>query len=157
MIKQIKMRTPIGVLLIRADDNSIVEINFSDQEIISSSNQVLEQACSELNEYFEGKRSSFTVPIKVEGTQFQVNCWEELMKIPYAETISYKDQAIKIKNKNYCRAVAGANNKNKIPIIIPCHRVIGNDGSLVGYAGGLNVKEYLINLEKNAEIERSRH
>ncbi len=80
----------------------------------------------------------------MDGTEFQKKVWKELLNIPYGKTMTYKEQAEKIANKNYVRAVAGANNKNKIPIIIPCHRIIGSDGSLVGYAAGIKVKKYLL-------------
>lgn len=101
-----------------------------------------------MDEYFSGKRKKFDVSIVLEGTEFRKKVWKELMNIPYGETCSYKDIAIKIGNPKACRAVGGANNKNKIPIIIPCHRVIGTGGKLVGYAGGLHIKELLLENER---------
>lgn len=90
----------------------------------------------------------FDLPLDARGTEFQKKVWNELLRIPYGETKSYKDIAVAIGNEKACRAIGMANNKNPIPIIIPCHRVIGSNGKLVGYAGGLNVKEKLLNIEK---------
>ena len=103
----------------------------------------------ELMEYFDGKRRKFDIPIKLDGTEFQVKVWKELLKLPYGETCSYLDIAKKIGNPNAARAVGMANNKNKIQIIIPCHRIIGSDKKLIGYAGGIKIKEKLLKLEKD--------
>ena len=97
----------------------------------------------------EMKRKIFDIPIKLDGTEFQVKVWKELLKLPYGETCSYLDIAKKIGNPNASRAVGMANNKNKIQIIIPCHRVIGSNKKLIGYAGGIKVKEKLLKLEKD--------
>ena len=102
----------------------------------------------QLSEYFEGKRKKFDIPIKTLGTEFQETVWKELINIPYGTTLSYKELAKKIKTDKYTRAVGNANNKNPIPIIIPCHRVIGSRGDLVGYALGLEMKEKLLDIEK---------
>ena len=102
----------------------------------------------QLDEYFAGNRKQFDIPIKFNGTDFQVKVWEELLKIPYGETCSYLDIAKRIGNPKASRAVGMANNKNKIIIIVPCHRVIGSNKKLVGYACGLDVKEKLLELEK---------
>lgn len=102
----------------------------------------------ELDEYFNKQREKFTVPLRLIGTPFQIKCWEALQKIPYAETISYKEEAQNIGNEKAYRAVANANGKNNFSIIIPCHRVIANDGKIGGYTGGVWIKEYLLNLEK---------
>lgn len=101
----------------------------------------------QLQEYFEGKRKEFSVSLYLVGTDFQKKVWSALIAIPYGKTISYKDLAINIDNPKAIRAVGGANNKNRIPIIIPCHRVIGSDGKLVGFGGGLHLKERLLNIE----------
>jgi len=103
----------------------------------------------ELDEYFSGKRKEFTVPLITTGTEFQNKVWNELLRIPYGKTISYKEEAEKINQKNAFRAVANANGKNKLSIIIPCHRVIASDGKLSGYGGGVDKKKFLISLEKN--------
>ena len=100
------------------------------------------------SEYFDGKRKIFDLPLKPEGTEFQLKDWNALREIPYGETRSYKDIAIAIGNPKACRAVGTANHNNPISIIIPCHRVIGSDGSLTGYGGGLDKKTYLLELEQ---------
>ena len=102
----------------------------------------------QLDEYFAGNRKQFDIPIKLEGTDFQIKVWKELLKIPYGETCSYLDIAKRIGNPKASRAVGMANNKNKIIIIVPCHRVIGSNKKLVGYACGLEVKEKLLELER---------
>ncbi len=103
---------------------------------------------SQLLEYFEGKRKEFDFPYEMRGTDFQKKVWQALCDIPYGETRSYKDIAIAIGNPKACRAIGLANNKNPISIAVPCHRVIGSNGKLVGYAGGLDMKESLLNMEK---------
>lgn len=108
---------------------------------------VTERAKVELDEYFSGQRRNFDIPLLPVGTDFQLQVWRNLLKIPYGTTISYKELATKIDNPKAVRAVANANHENSISIFIPCHRVIGNDGSLTGYGGGLDVKEYLLKLE----------
>lgn len=110
--------------------------------------KLIKDCALQLKEYFEGKRKVFHIPVNPEGTDFQKKVWDALKSIPYGETRSYKEIAEKIGNKNASRAVGGANNKNPIGIIIPCHRVIGANGKLIGYAGGLELKKELLNLEK---------
>ena len=106
------------------------------------------RAVKELEEYFQGKRKEFTVPCGPEGTDFQKRVWEAHTRIPYGVTRTYKEIAVEIGNSRASRAVGMANHKNPVPIIIPCHRVVGSDGRLTGYAGGLGVKEFLLNLER---------
>lgn len=147
----------IGDMVIGEENEKIVLIDFLKdikvkRKIINSSKKIetkeIKKAYIELKEYFEGGRKVFDIPIKLNGTDFQKKVWEELLKIPYGETKSYLDIAKSIGNPKACRAVGMANNKNKIIIIVPCHRVIGSNKKLVGYAGGLDVKEKLLNLEK---------
>jgi methylated-DNA-[protein]-cysteine S-methyltransferase len=102
---------------------------------------------TQLDQYFSGKRTAFDLPLDIRGTDFQKKVWIELLKIPYAKTISYKDLSLKVGNLKAIRAVGAANGANPISIIIPCHRVIGSDGSLTGYAGGLWRKQWLLELE----------
>ena len=102
----------------------------------------------ELDEYFKNQRDNFTIPIRLIGTPFQIKCWEALQKIEYGQTISYKEEAKNIGNEKAYRAVANANGKNNLSIIVPCHRVIANNGNIGGYTGGIWIKEYLLNLEK---------
>ena len=143
----------VGKIKIIEEDNRVVEIRFvKDEKNISPNTEILKLAKKEFKEYFTGKRKVFTFPIKLDGREFSLKVYKALMEIPYGETCSYKDIAIKIGNENSQRAVGGANNKNKLPIVIPCHRVIGRNGKLVGYAEGLEIKQKLLELErKNLE------
>ncbi|MCL2577454.1 MAG: methylated-DNA--[protein]-cysteine S-methyltransferase [Defluviitaleaceae bacterium] len=144
--------SPVGTLIIRAEDNFITQIKFKEKnepplhhcEDITG---VLDLCVKELDEYFAGTLHEFTVKIHATGTSFRERCWTELKKIPYGETISYKELAKRIGNPAAIRAVGGANHHNPIAIIIPCHRVIGADGSLTGYGGGLERKKFLLELE----------
>lgn len=112
-------------------------------------------AVTQLQEYFTGRRKVFELDLDIlTGTDFQRSVWAELMNIPYGETISYKELACMVRNKNYCRAVGQAVNKNPLPIIIPCHRVIGTDGNLTGYAGGIRIKMHLIEIERKNFIQQ---
>lgn len=106
----------------------------------------------QLDQYFECRRKSFDLPLRMEGTDFQKKVWEELTRIPYGETRTYGQIAEAIGNPKASRAVGMANNRNPVAIIVPCHRVIGSDGSLTGYAGGLEIKEKLLNIEKYGKI-----
>ena len=149
-VKKYHYNTPIGNLWIAEKQNKIYKISFFD--IIQGDTcetTLIKETFHQLNEYFNKKRQIFDVPLLLEGTDFQLKVWKELMKIPYGQTASYKDIATSIGNPKACRAVGLANNKNKIIIIIPCHRIIGSNGQLTGFAGGLNTKKYLLNLEKN--------
>lgn len=141
--------TEIGIIGIRENNKSITDIFFSkvDTNDNIEETDLIKECYKQLKEYFEGNRRAFDLPLETRGTEFQKKVWDELLKIPYGETKSYKDIAIAIGNEKACRAIGMANNKNHIPIIIPCHRVIGSNGKLVGYAGGLNVKEKLLNIE----------
>jgi len=114
---------------------------------ISSEDQKVKKVFKQLQEYFKRERKGFDLPLEIIGTDFQKKVWDELTKIPYGETISYGELANRMGDKNLMRAVAAANGANPIPIIIPCHRVIGADGSLTGYGGGLDVKKKLLELE----------
>lgn len=122
---------------------------FFDADVMSAHNKHFDQLKKELDEYFEGKREVFEIPLQLLGTPFQQKVWNILQAIPYGNTISYQEQAVLINNEKAVRAVANANAANLIAIIIPCHRVIGKNGKLTGYAGGIDKKEFLLNLEKN--------
>lgn len=113
---------------------------------------VLAQTRKELAEYFNKERKAFTMELLMLGTEFQQSVWDVLLTIPYGRTISYKEESIQLGNEKAIRAVSSANGKNKIGIIVPCHRVIGSDGSLTGYAGGLHRKQYLLNLESEQAL-----
>ena len=145
------LRTPLGQIKITADDNAVNSILFvfDDTEMEEENiNPVVTQCKIELAEYFAGRRKEFDVPIQQEGTEFQKSVWDELMKISYGKTVSYNDIAKALGNVKSIRAVGAANGKNQISIIVPCHRVIGSDGSLTGYAGGLWRKKWLLDHEK---------
>jgi len=121
--------------------------NFSDMLQISPEEQKVANVFTQLKEYFNRQRKEFDLQLEVLGTDFQKKVWDELIKIPYGETISYGELANRMGDKNLMRAVAAANSANPIPIVVPCHRVIGADGSLTGYGGGLDVKQKLLELE----------
>lgn len=154
MKKIFKIKFDLISLEIFYENNQIEKIDFInsfDNDFNKPSNNFENEIYQQFYEYFKGLRKSFTLPIKIEGTDFQKSVYYELLKIPYAKQVSYKDIAIKIGCPKGFRAVGNANNKNKIPIIIPCHRVINSDGKIGGYAGGVEIKNYLINLEKSYE------
>lgn len=143
--------TEIGKIGIVENGTAITNMYFGDiipQDVDIQETPLLKKANEELQEYFSGKRKNFDLPLKAEGTDFQRKVWKALQEIPYGETCSYKDIAENIGNIKASRAVGMANNKNPIFIFIPCHRVIGSNGKLVGYAAGLDVKERLLDMEK---------
>ena len=145
----------LGTLGIGADDNRITNLFFEfetenvkkNKDYTIKETPLIKKAATQLFEYLNGKRKNFDLPLLKDGTDFQVSVWNELIKIPYGKTRSYKDIAIAINNEKAVRAVGMANNRNKISIFIPCHRVIGMNKKLVGYGGGLQIKEFLLNLE----------
>ena len=155
----IKIKTPIGPLFLSEENNALTGISFSDKdtrtyqagrqaEIKEQETPVLAETKRQLEEYFAGKRKEFDLPLSMRGTSFQKMVWEELLKIPYGETVTYGEIAARINNPRAGRAVGMANHHNPISIVVPCHRVIGADGRLTGYGGGLQIKESLLDLEK---------
>ncbi len=157
------MNTPLGKMLIGATDTGICLCDFEYRKSIDAIIKRIElkEGClfkeehhphfdllqKQITDYFTGKLKDFTVPLHLIGTPFQVSVWEELRRIPYGEVRSYKKQSIALGNEKAIRAVAGANGENGIAIIVPCHRVIGENGSLVGYGGGLPKKKWLLDHE----------
>lgn len=142
--------SPVGLLTLRAEDGALTAILFGDQRTgLPGSDQILDQAEAELKEYFAGERKEFAVPVRLTGTEFQKKVWAALAEIPYGETATYGEIAARIGKPKACRAVGTANHHNPVPIIVPCHRVIGAGGSLTGYGGGLEVKAYLLTLERH--------
>jgi O-6-methylguanine DNA methyltransferase len=143
--------SPIGIIEIKASENYLLSLTFNTilykKNIIK--NDITKKTFSQLEEYFKGLRREFELPILLDGTDFQKKVWNSLMKIPYGKTCSYKDIAQNVGNINASRAVGNANNKNKIPIVIPCHRVIGKNNLLIGYAAGLNIKKWLLDFENS--------
>ena len=151
MINYYFYETVIGYLTISADEQGITDVSFGKRNpvhAVCEETPFIKQAVNELQEYFEGRRREFTVPLHPQGTDFQLRVWQVLRTIPYGKTWSYKQVATAAGNPKASRAVGMANNRNPIAIIIPCHRVIGANGRLVGYAGGLDVKEKLLEIEQ---------
>lgn len=141
--------SPIGKLWLEEEDGALVRVSFQPDAASQTEEEtpLLEQAKQQLAEYFAGQRQVFDLPLRVQGTPFQQRVWAALREIPYGQTRSYKQIAEQIGSPHASRAVGMANNRNPIAILIPCHRVIGADGSLTGYAGGLAAKERLLALE----------
>lgn len=142
--------SPIETLTLTSEGENLIGLDFGKVQIEGKEEKtkVIQDAIDQLEEYFQGKRKHFDLPLKFYGTEFQKKCWNALITIPYGETRSYKDISEIVNCPKGYRAVGLANNKNPIAIIAPCHRVIGSDGKLVGFGGGLDKKEFLLNLEK---------
>lgn len=149
-------KSPIGSLRISEENNKLTHLYVIQNECdltLSHPHEFhsdfLYEAYTQVNEYFAGKRQNFNLPTSFHGTAFQQQVWRELQKIPYGETRSYQDIAIGIGNPKAVRAVGQANNKNSILIVVPCHRVIHKNGDITGFGCGMDVKKYLLDLEKN--------
>ncbi len=147
--------TAIGIIGIAETDNKITDVGFVDDinniqtgDVQINETPIINEAGRQLKQYLRGERKYFNLPLLPVGTKFQKDVWEILQTIPYGTTWSYKQVAERIGSPNAARAVGMANNRNPIAIFIPCHRVIGSDGKLVGYGGGLHIKTYLLDLEK---------
>lgn len=140
---------PMGRLTIAASERGVTNVKFGDvkMDCPRKPSALTNEAATQLQEYFAGKRRAFDVPLDPHGTDFQRAVWQTLSLIPYGETRTYADIAQQVGSPKGFRAVGMANNKNPVPIIVPCHRVIGADGKLVGYAGGVKIKRYLLELE----------
>ncbi|HBQ59791.1 MAG TPA: methyltransferase [Balneolaceae bacterium] len=140
-------KSPVGYLRILSNGSAITEIKFMDSDGPEDPDTHTESARTQLREYFEGNRDSFQLNLQPDGTQFEQKVWEQLLEIPKGSTTSYGSLAKKIGDKNASQAVGRANGKNPIAIVIPCHRVIGSDNKLTGYAGGADRKEWLLKHE----------
>ena len=136
--------SPLAPVRIDAEDGAIVAINFVDETFCPPSTPLLTEAARQLDAYFAGALTAFDLPIRMTGTAFRVKCWEALCTIPFGETLSYGEQARRVGNPKATRAVGGANHCNPINIVVPCHRVIGANGTLTGYGGGLDKKAWLL-------------
>lgn len=162
--------TPLGPMLAGATPEGVCLLEFANRirfekeisnlktllnaEILPGRNVHLDQLETELQEYFAGTRRTFTVQLYTPGNNFAQSVWNSLLKIPYGRTLSYKEQAAMMKNPKAIRAIASANGRNRLAIIVPCHRVIGSDGSLTGYAGGIDKKKWLLQFERsNSGVE----
>lgn len=154
---QKKINSQVGPMYLVASANGLQgvfwkeqNISFEEVEASSPQGQLLQKAEKQLIEYLEGKRKFFDLPLDPQGTEFQKKVWQKLCDIPYGGTKSYKDIALELQNANACRAVGMANGKNPLSIIVPCHRVIASNGTLCGYAGGLEVKKKLLAIEERS-------
>ena len=152
------LNSPVGILEIGEDNNAIIYIKFcgEDHTIDEDESEYLTKCKEQLKEYFDGTRKSFDLKLSPEGTDFQKDVWKQLLRIPYGETKSYQYIADKVGDPGASRAVGNANNKNPIAIVVPCHRVVGANGKLTGYAGGLDKKDWLLKHEMkhtNSEMQ----
>lgn len=146
------LNSEIGTVCVEDNGTAVTAVYICENIQSSEKSLLTEKALKQLEEYFCGSRKQFDLPLEMHGTDFQLKVWNALCDIPYGETRSYKDIAEAIGNPKAVRAVGGANHKNKLMIVVPCHRVIGANGGLVGYAGGINIKEKLLNIEKQGQI-----
>ena len=155
--------SPVGKLKLVASDDGLVAVLWENdnprrvrlgESLEDESHPILMETQRQLDEYFAGKRNNFSVPLDMRGTRFQKDVWAALRAIPFGETRSYGQLAKQLGNPRASRAVGAANGKNPLSIIVPCHRVIGSDGQLTGFAGGLNTKTHLLKLEQNAGIRK---
>ena len=149
-----RIDSPVGPLMLAADDSGLRHIEFRENRHPANradwhggDNAILQATELQLGEYFAGRRTAFDLPLAPRGSDFQVAVWRELERIPFGTTISYAQLAVRMGNANAMRAVGAANGRNPLPIVLPCHRVIGADGALVGFGGGLPAKEFLLRLE----------
>ena len=149
-----RIDSPVGPLMLAADEHGLRHIEFRENRHPADTgdwhggdSDMLRAAEAQLGEYFAGTRTTFELPLAPRGTDFQVSVWRELARIPFGTTISYAQLAQRVGNTQAMRAVGAANGRNPLPIVLPCHRVIGADGALVGFGGGLPVKEFLLRLE----------
>lgn len=155
-------QTSIGKIAIAGDENYLTNVYFENEPISTEKYELretenLRRAYLQLQEYLRGERQKFCLPLNPCGTSFYRSVWECLLEIPYGERKSYKEIAISLGKDKACRAVGSANNKNPLPIFIPCHRVVGSKGALIGYRGGLSIKEKLLELEKiNKQMFRTK-
>jgi methylated-DNA-[protein]-cysteine S-methyltransferase len=145
---QSSLSSPLGFLIIRSDGRSITGIAFSENEVdVQNTCEVIEKCKKQLDHYFSGETIAFDLPLHPKGTEFQQKVWAELLKIPYGETITYMELAVRLGDPKAVRAVGTANGRNPLAIVIPCHRVIGAGNKLTGYAGGIWRKKILLELE----------
>lgn len=152
-IEYARIQSPVGIIEISGSEEGIRSIIFLDKECaITSVAACLQDCVKQLNEYFAGKRQNFNLKIDPRGTEFQLKVWEKLQHIPFGKTISYLELARMTGSETNTRAVGNANGKNKINIVVPCHRVIGSNGKLTGYGGGLWRKEILLKLEMGESL-----
>ena len=154
--------SPVGQLGLVATETSLVAVLWPDEQDgrvvfsdppVSGSNQVIRAAATQLNEYFDGDRRSFDLPLELRGTEFQQSVWNALVDIPFGETSTYGKQAVAIGRPRAIRAVGSANGRNPLSIVLPCHRIVGADGKLTGFAGGLDTKRWLLDHETRVTLD----
>jgi len=157
MLSHKKINSPVGPLHLVSTGSELAAVVFDSAwtefvqnekwEVADGTDHIIQKSESQLAEYFSGKRMQFDIPLHLSGTEFQKAAWKSLLNIPFGQTFSYSEQANKLNNPHAVRAIGAANGKNKICIIIPCHRVIGKNGSLTGFSGGIEIKKQLLKLE----------
>jgi methylated-DNA-[protein]-cysteine S-methyltransferase len=153
---QTSFNSPLGFLILKSDGQFVTEISFSESELQEQNNcEILQKCKQQLVDYFSGKALVFDLPLSPVGTEFQQKVWAELLKIPYGETITYLELAVRLGDAKAVRAVGTANGRNPIAIVIPCHRVIGAGNKLTGYAGGIWRKKILLELEMKHTIPKN--
>jgi len=159
LIHTVHYLSPLGVIQLQEEDGKLIVASFINDSTVTKTetvtSSVLNEAIKQLDEYFAGTRKEFELPLHPSGTEFQQTVWKQLLKIPFAETITYLHMAKRLGNVKSIRAAASANGKNPLAIIIPCHRVVGADGKLTGYAGGLHRKQWLLDHESKAAGKQS--
>lgn len=159
LVHTVHYASPLGVLQLQEEDEKLTAVLFTNDSAVketeTSNSAVLHETMKQLDEYFAGKRIQFDLPLNPSGTAFQQKVWQQLLQIPFAETITYLHMAKRLGNVKSIRAAASANGKNPLAIIIPCHRVVGADGKLTGYAGGLHRKQWLLEHEAKAAGKQS--
>jgi len=160
MLSCTTIESPIGDLTLIADDDALCAVLWHDEKagddvarVGRDEHAVLSVAARQLDEYFSGERTDFDVPLHPQGTPFQLAAWRALQTIPFGETVSYGEQAARLGDRRKARAVGAANGRNPIPVIVPCHRVRGADGTLTGFGGGLDTKAWLLDHERRVIIE----
>lgn len=142
------MSTPIGLLTIEADNDCVLKVLFDWEGVETRPNAITDKCKLQLEEYFEGNRTDFDIPLRFQGTAFQEQVWNALLPVPFGATATYGEQARNMNKPKAVRAVGSANGRNKLAIIVPCHRIIGADGSLTGYGGGMHRKKWLLEHEQ---------
>ena len=152
MIYQSYLETPIGFIRILSNGNQLINLSFQETDGPEDPDQITEWTKTQLAEYFSGARTLFNIPLLLDGSEFESRVWKALQQIPYGTTISYKSLAKQIDRPNGMQAVGSANGRNPLAVIVPCHRVIGHNGDLKGYAGGIERKKWLLKHENSLLI-----
>ncbi|MEA2440367.1 MAG: methylated-DNA-[protein]-cysteine S-methyltransferase [Thermoleophilaceae bacterium] len=150
MTSSTQFSSTVGPLTLEGDDRTLTRIGFGEPAAPQGDAAAVASAATQLEQYFAGERTDFDVDLELDGTPFERRVWEEVRAIPYGETATYAEIARRVGRPSACRAVGRANGRNPVAVIVPCHRVVGSDGSLTGYAGGIEMKRALLDLERSA-------